>query len=61
MFKEDTIAIKVANAESQRDLQQDIPIARVVEESASVVFVASRSSNLIKSNFSVIVPDTDSK
>lgn len=59
MFKEDTIIIKVDSAEFKINEQTELPIARVVQENASLVFVNSRSSNLIKPNFSVTMINTD--
>lgn len=59
MFKEDTIIIKVDSAQVKINEQTDMPIARVVQENASLIFVNSRSSNLIKPNFSVTTINAD--
>lgn len=61
MFKEDTIIIKVDSAQDKINEKNELPIARVVQENASLVFVNSRSSNLIKPNFSVKTINADSE
>jgi hypothetical protein len=54
MFKDDSVIIKVRfKSRIQLDETREIPIPKIVGEAVKTIFVVSRSSNLIKPNFTV--------